>query len=421
MKKYIENIDCTLFFPILMWLASRLLILIAMLLIAPLFPASSNGVAAKFSWDVFSAWDSVWYEKIATLGYDFHSDLNQISTVAFFPLFPILSHLAMTIGLPFKVAAILVNNLAFLSALILLYSWMKNLYGINAARWITNVIVWCPYSLYGTVIYAEGLFLLCTIAALRAFDKKQYISASLWGVLSTATRVPGIALIPAFLFISWKERRGVKAYICSLVVGLGISLYSIYCQIKFGDALAFIHAQKAWRHDAVGFDWAGWWKILMEVTISLANWKYGYIKDIWYPLLFSLIIMSGYLLWRFRLQVGLVRTRYSFYGLWLLLWLLTGDELFKLTMTFGGLYLLWLYRNEIPLVTVIYGFCSYILILNTGITASAERYVYGIVSLSIAFGLLLTRFPRFAQALIYFFGIVLAHFSVRFARALWVA
>jgi Gpi18-like mannosyltransferase len=417
-KKILAN---GLFFVIGMWLSSRLLIAIAMLLIAPLFPSSSTGVAATFSWDVFHAWDSVWYEKIMTYGYDFSSDVKEIHTVAFFPLFPLLSRIIMFIGLPPKVAGILVNNSAFLAALIILYCWVRELYGISTARWATATLAWCPYSLYGTVIYTEGLFLLCTTSALRAFDKKQYIWAAFWGALSTATRLPGIALIPAFLFVSWKERRGIKAYIASLNVGLGISLYSFYCQIKFGDSLAFIHAQKAWRGDATGFAWEGWWKILMQITVGFTNWKSGYIKDPLYPLLFFIISSSGYLLWRFRLHLGMIKFRYGLYFLWLLLWLLTGDELVKIAVVFGGIYLLLLSRDQIPLITVVYGFSSFALILNTGITASTERYAYGIVSLSMALGLLLARYPRWGYPIMYFFGILMFTFSIRFARNLWVA
>lgn len=410
-----------LFFVIAMWLPSRLLIAIAMLLIAPLFPSSSTGVAATFSWDVFHAWDSVWYEKIVASGYDFSTEIKEIHTVAFFPLFPLLSRIIMFIGLPFKVAGILVNNSAFLAALLILYFWVQELYGTSTARWATATLAWCPYSLYGTVIYTEGLFLLCTTSALRAFDKKQYIWAAFWGALSTATRLPGVALIPAFLFVSWKERRGIKAYITSSTVGLGICLYSLYCQLKFGDALAFIHAQKAWRGDATGFAWEGWWKMLMQITVGFTNWKSGYIKDPLYPLLFLIIIGSGCLLWRFRLHLGMSKFRYGLYFLWLLLWSLTGDELVKIALVFGGIYLLWLSRAKIPLVAVVYGFSSLALILSTGITASAERYAYGIISLSMAFGLLLARYPRWGYPIMYFFGILIFTFSIRFARDLWVA
>ncbi|MBD2196106.1 MULTISPECIES: hypothetical protein [Calothrix] len=418
----IKNIiNYNFYFPLAMWLSSRLIIAIAMLLIAPLLPTPSTGVPATFSWDVFAAWDSTWYEKIVTYGYDFSPEVKEIHTVAFFPLFPLLSRLLMNIGLPFKVASTLVNNLAFLAALTIVYFWSEELYGKTTARWITATLAWCPYSLYGTVIYAEGLFLLCTTSALRAFHKKQYIWTAFWGLLSTATRVPGVALIPAFLFISWKENRGIKAYLASLTTGLGIFFYSLYCQFKFGDALAFIHAQKAWRGDAKGFAWEGWWRMLMQITVGFTNWKSGYIQDIWHPLFFLVILISSLLLWRFRLRLGKKQFRYGIYLLCLLMWLLTGDELFILTMVFGGIYLLWISRDEIPLVTLIYGFASLALILNTGITASAERYAYGIISLSMAFGLLLARYPRWGYPLMYFFAILLAHFSVRFARNLWVA
>ncbi|MDB9307843.1 mannosyltransferase family protein [Aphanizomenon sp. CS-733/32] len=408
-------------FPITMWLSSRLLIVIAMLIIAPLIPVPENGVYATSNLDILSAWDSSWYEKIATSGYDFSSEVKQIHTVAFFPLFPLLTRVLMTIGLPFKVASTLVNNIAFLVALIILYFWVEELYGKSTAKWATATLAWCPYSLYGTVIYTEGLFFLCTIAALKAFEKKQYVWATFWGVLSTATRVPGVALIPAFLFVSWREHRGIKAYIASLTTSLGIIFYSLYCQFKFGDALAFVHAQQAWRGDAKGFAWEGWWKMLMQITVGLTNWNSGYIKDPLHPLLFLIIITCGCFLCVFRLKLGNIKFRYGLYFLWLLLWLLTGDEIFKIILVFGGIYLLWLSRNKIPLVTVVYGFSSLALILNTGITASAERYAYGTISLSIAFGLLLERYPRWGYPIMCFFAILLGHFSVRFARDLWVA
>jgi Gpi18-like mannosyltransferase len=298
---------------------------------------------------------------------------------------------------------------------------MDERYGTRVAKWTAATLAWCPYSLYGTVIYTEGLFLLCTTSALRAFDKGQYLWAGFWGALSTATRLPGIALIPAFLFVAWKQDRGFKAYLASLTVGLGIFLYSLYCYIHFGDALAFFHAQKAWRGDSTGFAWEGWWRMLMQIIVGYGNWKVGYIQDPMHPLLFLAILFWGFLLWQFRLSLGKRKFRYGLYFLWAVLWLVTGDELFIVILVLGGTYLLWLSRTKIPLVALVYGFSSLALILNTGITASAERYAYGIVSLSIAFGLLLARHPRWGYPVIYFFAILMANFSIRFARDVWVA
>ncbi|MDZ7959377.1 MAG: hypothetical protein RMY34_16080 [Aulosira sp. DedQUE10] len=409
----------SLLFPITMWLASRLIIAIAMLVIAPLVSTPSPGVDITFGWDVFFAWDSNFYKIIATSGYEYSLEKKQYLT-AFFPLFSLLCRAFMSFGLTFEIAATLVNNFAFLVTLIVLYFWIEERYGTSASRWSVAVLAWCPYSIFGTVIYTEGLFLLCSTAALRAFDKQQHIWAGFWGALSTAVRLPGIALIPAFLFVSWKERRGFKAYIASLAVGLGVFFYSLYCQIKFNDALAFVHAQKGWR-DSAGFAWQGWLKMLMEITVGKANSKYGYIQDPSYPLLFLIIIASGYLLWHFRFYLGSIKFRYGLCILWLLLWILVGDELIKSVLIFGGVYLLWFSRAKIPLVTVIYGFCSYALIFNTGITASAERYTYGIVSLSIAFGLLLDRFPRWGYIILGFFAILLVTFSLRFSQNQWIA
>ena len=349
----------------------------------------------------------------------FFNDGQQYS-VAFFPLLPLLTRVIMYFGLPFEIAATLLNNAAFLGALIIFYSWVKESHGKNAARWSTAVLAWFPYSLYGTVIYTEGLFLFFSTAALRAFDKKQHLWAAIWGFLSTATRITGVMLIPAFLFVVWKQGRNFKAYLASFAVGIGALLFSLYCLIKFGDALAFVHVQKGWR-DSTGFAWQGWWNMLMQIVLSS-------------PLLFGLIAVSGFLLWRFRQRLVDMKLRSLFYFLWLLLWLGIGEPLWltagnpfgkiplvKMVIVFGGLYLLWYSRAKIPLTAAVYGFFSYALILNTGLTASVERYAYGIVSLSFALGLCLERDRNWGYSILGFFAVILASLAVQFAHNPWVA
>ncbi|MEC4880396.1 MAG: mannosyltransferase family protein [Scytonema sp. PMC 1070.18] len=406
-------------FPFAMWLLSRLIILCAMLFVAPLIPSPPNGVAAKFGWDVFSAWDSQWYHLITENGYEFSLEKKQ-NSVAFFPLFPLLTRGLMSFGIPFHISGTLINNFAFLAALIILYLWVAERYDKSTAQWATAILAWCPYSIYGTVIYTEGLFLLCSTSALRAFDKKQYAWVGLWGALATATRVTGMALVPAFLLTSWLQKRTLKAFISSLAVGSGLFLYCLYCQLKFNDALAFLHAQKGWR-SSYGFDWQGWGKILMEIVVGPANAGSGYIKDFWYPLGFATIIGCAYLLWLYRQKLGSVKVRYGFYCLWFLLWIIAGDSLIKIILIFGGLILLCFSIKKIPLAAVIYGFCSYAIVLNTGLTASVERYVYAIVPLSYACGLLLARYPRWGYLVISFCVIPLFSFSIRFCQKLWLA
>jgi Gpi18-like mannosyltransferase len=411
-----------IWFPALMWLLSRLIIIAVMFVIMPIATKTSDTIINKYGWwDVLFAWDSVWYYNIATTGYNYGLDFTKTQySVAFFPLYPLSIWALTKVGIPTVVAGLLINNLAFFLALIVLYSWVEERYDQNSARWATATMAWCPYSIYGTVMYTEGLFFLFSISALRAFDQKKYFWAGFWGALSSATRITGITLLPAFFLAAWKQKRPIAAYIASFAVATGVSIYALYCLIKFGDALAFLNAQKGWRTSA-GFAWQGWWYMLMQVIIGGRNAAVGYIKDPWYLTQFIIVVVCGLLLLRFRQKLGTDKVRYGFFILWFVLWLMAGESLIKIVLIFGGLCLLGYYRSSIPLVAVIYGFFSYGIALNTGLTASVERYVYAIAPLFLASSFVFAKYPRWGYAVMAFGGLILALFSVRFAQNLWLA
>ncbi len=72
----------------------------------------------------------------------------------------------MALGMRVEVAGVLINSLAFLGALLLVYFWVEERYDTGAAKRTSAVLAWCPFSLFCTVMYTEGLFLLLTAAAL---------------------------------------------------------------------------------------------------------------------------------------------------------------------------------------------------------------------------------------------------------------
>ncbi|PSB32275.1 mannosyltransferase family protein [Chlorogloea sp. CCALA 695] len=399
-----------LLFPLCLWLLSRLSIYIVMLAIAPLLPAPPGGIAVTVGWDVFAAWDSDFYERIAVFGH------NTPHSVAFFPLFPLLVRGLMTLGLPFVVAGTLVNNLAFLAALIFIHNWVATSHSKSIARWTTVVLTLFPLSIFGTVIYSEGLYLLFSAVALRAFEQKRYGWVVLGGFLATATRPTAIALIPTFLIVSWREGRKLKAYIASLATGLGVFFYSLYCQIYFQDALAFIRVQKAWQpaQDFFGQDWL---KMLMQVAVGTRNWQRGTIVDAWHPLIIGVICVSGYLLWKSRFKLR----SYGVCFLGFVFWLVAGNPLINTATAFGGIYLRWYCRSQLSNTLVTYGICSYAVILSTGRTTSVERYIYAIVSVAVSLGIVLSRYPRTGYIVSAFFLLLLILYSLRFAQHLWVA
>lgn len=415
-KSEIANImNYGVIFVLTMWLCSRVMIFVCMLLIATALSSLNNSIHATISWELFSLGDASFYHRIATSGYEYAND-NREHLIAFFPLLPLIIRLVMISGLSWEIAGILVTNLSFLIALIILYNWIDKSYGANVARWSTAVLAWFPMSFFCAVIYTESLFLLFSTAALRAFEQKQYGWTSLWGAMATASRPTGIALIPAFLITSVKERRGIEAYFASLASGGGLFLYSLYCQIKFGDPLAFLHAQKAWR-PSWGVDWQGWLKILLQITVGSRNQISGYLKDPWYPLLFLIIVICSFLLWSFRSRLAPHITDYGFFTLILCLWLLAGDPLINAGTVLGGIYLIWCLHTHLTNITVIYGFCGMGLILASGGIMSLSRISYGIVSLSLALGLLLSRYPRWGYAAISFFAILMSILSIRFSQS----
>ncbi|MEO1427723.1 MAG: mannosyltransferase family protein [Cyanobacteria bacterium J06632_19] len=421
-KKKKDSKTNELLFPAVIWFGSRLFIWFVLLGIAPLLQAPPGGIKATFGLEVFNAWDSGQYQNIISNGYEFIND-GKMHNVAFFPLFPLIVKLLMSLGFSFEIAGLLVNNLAFLGAIYCVYFWVKSFLGENEARWATAVLAWCPTSMFAGVIYTEGLYLFLSVAAMQAFDKSRYGLTALFGALATATRPTGLALIPALIISCWKQRKPRIAYISSLATAGGVLLFSLYCAVKFSEPLAFIEAQKGWR-ESLGFDWQSWWKMLMQITIGTENWKYGGIKDLVTPLLFALIVILAYLLWRFRENIsskfGEAKVDYGFAALILIWWLVAGDPLINTVSVIGSAYLIWKLRHEMSPVAATYGLCGLALILASGGTWSLSRIVYGIVSVSIAFGIFLSRHPRWGYLTMGFFAILLTTFSIRFAQHLWV-
>jgi len=160
-----------LIFVIAMWFLSRSVIAMGMQVIAPWLDPIQNSqrfvsdFVPKSGWELFSHWDGQWYTKIATLGYSYAND-GQQHPVAFYPLFPLLIRGLMALGMRVEVAGVLINSLAFLGALLLVYFWVEERYDTGAAKRTSAVLAWCPFSLFCTVMYTEGLFLLLTAAAL---------------------------------------------------------------------------------------------------------------------------------------------------------------------------------------------------------------------------------------------------------------
>jgi Gpi18-like mannosyltransferase len=283
-------------------------------------------------WDLFTHWDGAWYRKIAELGYDYEHGVDRRATVVFFPAFPLLCWGLMKLGLPYAIAGTIISNLACLGAMYILYRWVKNSHGEKVARWSLIALGFMPCAVFSVVAYTESLFLLATLGALYYFHRQRYGWATFWGIVMTATRPPGLLIVPTLLWISWRQKRSPRAYVSAIAMAIGCVLFSLYCGWKFGYPMAWISSHGSWADGVVS------WRLLVE--------------RMFYP-------QSG--AW---LRMGIILTSLGF---------------------------LWHYRRELMPEMQVHTGITIAMLLASNSTEGLSRYLYVLPGLSIAFGIFLAR------------------------------
>jgi len=270
----------------------------------------------------------------------------------------------MALGVAFAPAGVIVNSLAFLAALWQLHAWAGEKYGPREAAWAAAVMAWFPYSLFGTVTYTEGTFLLTTTAALRSYDAGRFAAGGAWGALATATRFPGCMLGPAMLLAARWEKRPRAAVAAAIATGVGLLAFMVFCAVRFESPIAFVDAQKGWAKDAI------YWTDVFQTIVR----KRGLALDS-------------------VLRVGLFA---------------------------GSAVVLWATRRRLSKVAFLYGAFNLGLFLVVNVQ-SVGRFVFAVAPLSLALGLILAARPRAGLGFIAVSALALLAFSVRWAWGLWVA
>ena len=207
--------------------------------------------------DLFFRWDCGWYLTIVMKGYSYIP--GRESSVAFFPLYPLLVKLLSVSSSDvtiIKITGLLISNVALLLASIYLYKLVVMNYKNQEVAFKTVFFMLIsPMSFFFSVFYTEGLFLLLTISSVYYASKRRWLEASVLGFLSSLTRLLGVLLIIPLLVeylditLRGKEiriRRIRRDILYLLAVPLGLLSYMTYLHYRFGDAFAFMHAIMAW-------------------------------------------------------------------------------------------------------------------------------------------------------------------------------
>ncbi len=200
--------------------------------------------------EIWVRWDSGWYQSIAKDGY-FYSPTGQ-SSVAFFPLYPLLVRAVAGVVPSIPVAGILVSLLAGFAAVWLFFQWAKTVGGERGAEQASWTLLLWPFAffLFG-VFYSDALFLSLAIAAFWSVEKERPWRAALFGALATATRpiAPALVLGLAARQLERRLRSGQRLRAVDFVPVLaaaGAGAYVVYLWLRFGDPLAFMATQAGW-------------------------------------------------------------------------------------------------------------------------------------------------------------------------------
>jgi Gpi18-like mannosyltransferase len=166
---------------------------------------------AVFEWrtdllfNVFARWDSVWYLKIAGDGY------RTVKEAAFFPLYPVLVHVFGYVTRSPLVAGVLLSLAMGGASAVILHRMARPLIGERGARDVVLYLALFPLSFVFTAVYSEGLFLALSAGAFLAAMRNRPWLAGIAGALAVATRLVGIALLPALALLIWRRRRSAVA------------------------------------------------------------------------------------------------------------------------------------------------------------------------------------------------------------------
>ena len=203
------------------------------------------------------------YERLALNGYEGRPsgfDKGDANNWAFFPFYSIMVWAINRItGLSMLAGGSILTSLLTVWAAIV--SWPLFERRFRAYALFCAFLFLGPFSFYFTTLYTEALFILLTVAGFVLLRQGDYVAAGATGALMSATRSTGLLFAAAILIAAFQNhlRDGGTArgffrtlwkrtdlLLAVALVPIGISCFAIYLWFHSGDALAFVHIQRAW-------------------------------------------------------------------------------------------------------------------------------------------------------------------------------
>ena len=197
--------------------------------------------------------DSWWYVNIVEHGYTMGDiKTGAQGTVTFFPLYPLLSRwLSLATTISVELAAVLIAQVAFFGALLVLYDLVSRDFGTTVAYRTLILLIVCPTSFFFAAAYTESITLLLLVAAVWAIRRGRWWLAGGLGFLLTLARLPGVLIAPILVLaylhsLGWRWRAIRAPIVAAALPPLALALFMAFQWQRFGTPFAFMIAQQSW-------------------------------------------------------------------------------------------------------------------------------------------------------------------------------
>jgi hypothetical protein len=223
-------------------------------------------------------WDENWYQGIVLHGYSF--SVGSQSSVAFFPVFPILIKLLSFNGaIEPRIIASVINYCAVVGictlSLKLAAKLNKKVLNRSQKILILGVMLAFPSAFIFVSMYADALLAFFVTAAIYFAFNNRYLLAFAMAGLASGTKSTGITAAVVCLVIVIADQGIGKKNILKIVgyglLGMsGLLSYMLFLWAKFGDAFLFFTAQSEWERNS-GFFINTLWQQLIETCKNIFN------------------------------------------------------------------------------------------------------------------------------------------------------
>ena len=160
--------------------------------------------------DAFMHWDARWFMTIARDGYSYQP--GQQSDVVFAPAFPLIGRAASVVVGSIPLALFLVAAAFGLASFVLVATWFERRESEAITRSAMVLFALYPFTIYLTGIpYSEPLYLFTALAAFMALESDRPALAGLAGLVTTATRVTGVAVAVGLMVMVLTRRGALRA------------------------------------------------------------------------------------------------------------------------------------------------------------------------------------------------------------------